>query len=506
MNWREVRTCSQPQHDFLDALTRQGKYADYYSPHVIRDMPEIAPVVTPSVMYGGAGGGGKSHALRTATLEINGRLRELGFPARWGVLFCRTYTELADRQIRHLKTEFEQNLGIGRLRKTQLQGLFFEFFDPTLGGFYLRNVGDDPSVRRGIEYDWLLIDELTQFTKAEYDDIVYQRRSPAALPFKSIGAATNPDGIGHGWVKQYWIDRDYSREEEKGMIESGVFDPKDFVFIPARVYDNPRCDAAMIANLQGFDDPMLVKARFEGSWDLAGGMRFSQFNRETHVFEWEEFENFYARGVSHDRILKDQDLVYVYGSLDYGTDVNAASAFYLHAVDREGHVWTFAELYMQGMYIDQQVYAIKQLCAPYPMVQIYCDPKLLDRESDGISRFFKFRDRGVFLTPGLNNRIEGWATMDALLARPINDYGKADGRPRWKIHSSCRHLIRFMTQAPRDEVRHEDVSHKFRDDHAGDSCRYMLYSYFKRPPSANSERPIGPMGEMIQELRNGQRI
>jgi hypothetical protein len=441
--------------------------------------------------------------LRTGAVEINARLRDLGFPGRWGVLICKTYTELADRVVRDIQKELCGAADLGRIRNTKTGGWFFEFHDPSLGGFYLRNVGDNPDEKRGIQYDWMGFDELTQIQKREYDALKYTLRSGDALPFKTFFAASNPDGIGHGWCKRYWIERDFTDEEH--LVKQGLLYPDDFVFIPARATDNPAFDTSIQATLMGFEDPMMIKARWEGSWDLTGGLRFSQFNRGVHTFEWGEFEQYYGRGYSRSSILNDIDLMYVYGSLDYGTDVNSASAFYLHAVDTRGRVWTFLELYMQGAYLDVQAELIKEACAPYRIQGIYCDPKLNDRESDGISRFYKFRERGVHLTPGINSRVEGWSTLDALLNYRRLDDGELIKPPQWRIHHSCRHLTRFLTSAPRDDLRPEDVSHKYRDDHAGDSARYMMHSYFKRPPQIADNGVGGFTAQWIKEQINANK-
>lgn len=411
----------------------------------------------------------------------------MGFVAPWGVLMCKTYTELNDRQVRQIMREGEL-LELGRLRKTAIGGQFFEFYDPSLGGFYLRNA-DDPDKRKGVEFDWMGVDELTQFQRDEYDSLKYMLRSGRRIPFKVFMAATNPDGIGHGWVKRMWIEGDFSDDEK--LVQQGLLYPEDFVFIPAKATDNPTFDSTIQATLMGFSDPMLVAARWGGSWDLASGSRFSQFNRHTHVFDWDQFKDAFNTVAPPEQILKEIDLCYIYGSLDYGTDINSASAFYLHAVDTYGRVWTIHEEYMQGMYLESQAEIIKKACGRLEIAGIYCDPSLMGKDSDGISRLFKFRDLGVYLTPGLNDRIEGWATLDGMLSHRSPSADGPGRAPVWRIHESCRHLIKFLSSAPRDELRPEDVSRKFRDDHAGDSVRYFGHSYFKKPPQMTDNPSSG---------------
>jgi phage terminase large subunit len=381
-----------------------------------------------------------------------------------------------DRHARHLLKEMGH---VGKLGRNMTHGLHFKFYDPTLGGFFLRNA-KDPDAYRGIEYDWLLIDELTEFMRDEFDGLMYLLRSGDDLPFFAFGAATNPDGVGHGWVKKLWIEKDF--EDEKG------YKPEQFNFIPARAWDNPTFRPEIEAKLTSFKDEMLVKARWEGSWDIASGTRF-RFERGVHVFSQKDFEQHYGDSYSMKELLNNEDLFQIYGSLDYGTDINAASAFHLHAVDWKGAIWTFAEMYMQGLFLSDQAEAIREFIKPYNVRRIYCDPSLLGKDSDGINRIAKFRARGVHMMPGINDRVEGWGSMDEGLYFRRNQATGELSPPKWRIHSDCKELILFLATAPRDELKKEDVAKNFARDHAGDGARYFIHSYMKAPVGKIVETP-----------------
>lgn len=471
-SWREERSSTVPQRLFLDALTAQGRFSYLRAIHA----PDPA---TPFVLYGGAGFGGKSYGLRTATLELNGQLAAEGCPGQWGCLMTSTYEELKDRHLQKLRFEMGH---IGTLKRTGIEGWRFKFHDSALGGFYLRNA-DDPDKYRGAEWSWLLFDELTQMQRLDWDLIMYPLRSGVRLPFKAFGAASNPDGVGHGWVKGLWVDRDFSDEED-------VVRPEDYVFIPAKATDNPAFDSTIEAKLRGNKDPLLVRARWEGSWDLNMGGRWPQFSRSVHCFDWPEFEREYGRDdLDFAALLRDEDLFELYGSFDYGTSEDSAASFHLHAVDWKRRVWTIAELYMQGVFLDEQAIRIKaEEAAPGSFLgrklgrvplRRYADPALRGRDDVGISRWRKFMERGVHLTLGNNDRIEGWATFDAFLWYERAPGGELLTPPQWRIHRSCKHLIRQLGSAPRNDANLEDISPKFRDDHALDDCRYFLHSHFR---------------------------
>lgn len=477
-SWREIRRLTPQQNRFLDALTCQPPYDKLFAPSKTedgRDGPR-----TPCVLFGGSGFSGKTHGLLSAMVEIAGLLAEAGVPSPTGAIICKNYPELMDRIVRAIEKDPDLMM-MGRVRNTKKEGYFFEFYNQAMGRVYLRNVGQDADRRRGIEYDFILIDELTQLSRSDYDAIKYMlRSSKPGIPFLPFGAASNPDGPGHGWVKRWWINRDFVADDE--LVKAGALRPDDFTFVPGRPTDNPAFNSAVKASLMGFEDPMLVKSRWEGSWDLAAGTRFSQFSREVHEFDDDEFQEFYGRTMG--QAFRDRDMFTVFGSLDYGTDLTGASAFYLHAVDPKRRVWTFKEAYLQGMFLEAQADVLGPMCAEWGCERVYCDPSLWQRDSDGISRFNKFRERGVPMILANNARIEGWATLDGFLHHLPEAFGQPRKPPAWRIHSSCRHLIRALGEAPRDSTHPEDVDTRWSMDHSLDSARYFLHTHFKGPKGA----------------------
>lgn len=466
-SWRDLRNSTRPQRLFLDALTAQGQYEG---------------VSAPKVLYGGAGFGGKSYGIRTAAVEICGVLKSLGYTKPQGAIFCKTYPDLAARQVGKLRTEFERDLGIGEVVDSKVDGLMFRFHDEQMGLFYLRNA-DSPDKYRGAEYDFILVDELTEWLRDEYDLILYPLRSgrSSGIPFLSFGGASNPDGRGHGWVKKLWIEKNYEGEPP-GIV------PDQYIFIPAKATDNPAYNENVENTLTSFRDPMLVKARRHGSWDLASGTRFGLYSKLIHGFEWQDFENEYGIDMGYEAILARREMFNVIASLDYGTDIHSASAFYVHVYDWKGRIWTVKEEYMQGMFLKQQSAIIKRACEEWGVSKVFCDPSLLGRDSDGISRLMKFRRNGVNMLPAVNDRVEGWATLDDALQYGWDEKtGEVNTPPKWRIHNSCWELHQFLANAPRDDARPEDVSSKFRRDHAGDAARYGLHSYSRGPMMTKEE-------------------
>ena len=105
-------------------------------------------------------------------------------------------------------------------------------------------------------------DELTQFPENQYLYLFSRLRRLAAahVPIR-MRAASNPGGVGHGWVKQRFLE-DVSQER---------------LFVPARLADNPHLDQrGYIASLNQLD-PFTRAQLLEGSWEeYSGGL----FRRE----------------------------------------------------------------------------------------------------------------------------------------------------------------------------------------------------------------------------------
>lgn len=80
----------------------------------------------------------------------------------------------------------------------------------------------DVAQYQGQEYDVIFMDEATHFTEYQFNAIKSCLRGVNDFP-KRFYLTCNPGGVGHGWVKRLFIDRDYRQGEQA----------EDYTFIPA---------------------------------------------------------------------------------------------------------------------------------------------------------------------------------------------------------------------------------------------------------------------------------
>ena len=192
--------------------------------------------------YGGARGGGKTHVLRIKAFG-----GALTYPGIRILIVRKEYPELEQNIILPMRKLIPPELAAynGTMRM-----MFFANGSVIKFGHYGPNDDDE---YQGVEYDWIFMEEATQFSERQFRTLGACLRGATKVP-RRMYLTCNPGGIGHLWVKRLFVDREY-REGEK---------PEDYTFIPATVDDNPQlldllpgvspgdpCDPALSAHPRG---------------------------------------------------------------------------------------------------------------------------------------------------------------------------------------------------------------------------------------------------------------
>lgn len=403
-------------------------------------------------LYGGAAGGGKSYILRWGLiwLLIDWFIRTGIKGIRVG-LFCEDYPSLDDRQISKIKMEFPEWLGSYKESNHEFT------LNNELGGGVIcfRNL-DNPSKYLSSEFAAIAIDELTLNSRDVFDFLRMRLRWTGINDTKLI-AATNPGGKGHMWVKDLFIDRNFTKEMQP-------FADK-IAYIQARASDNPHLSQNYIDALSTLPEK-LRKAYLEGDWNIFEGQVFTEFRTDKHVIEPFEIPHHWQR----------------YRSMDWG--YTKPYAVYSYAVDYDDVLYIIGEYYgckpgMPDTGTQETAREVAQKIEHLKDYQGVADPAIWQRTGhDGPTIAEIFATEGVYWTRADNDRLAGLMQVHQRLKE-----GKL------KIFSNCVHLIRTLPALTYDKIKVEDVDTK-QEDHAYDAVRYMCMA---RP--VKSVKPNKPFND-----------
>ncbi len=324
------------------------------------------------------------------------------------------------------------------------------------------------------QFDILLIDESTHFTRYQIRYLITRNRATVdgVIPFTAL--ASNPGNVGHGYHKREFVDPGPPGKVHNVEVEPGVFERH--LFIPAFLADNQVLetrDPGYRARLERQPEE-IRRALLEGDWTVFAGQYFKTFRRHLHVCEPFELPQGWTR----------------FASMDWG--YAAPCCILWHAVDPGNRrVYTYREIYVTEM-LPEEVAALYHDLSQYdPEIRyvsaspdIWQERGLGKKETGGESIAEIMMNAGMPLMKADNRRVMGWSRMrDYLSIAP-------DGRPYWIIFDTCTELIRTLPELIHDDKHVEDVSDKC-EDHAPEAARYGLMS---RPSPIGDDEVIVPGG------------
>lgn len=197
------------------------------------------------VLYGGAGGGGKSIGLLMAALMY------VTEPKYTALILRRTYKDLA-------LPEAIMDVSHQWLQPTDAhwnnENKSWEFPSGATLTFGYLETENDKYRYQGAKFDFCAFDELTQFTESQYTYLFSRiRRSIDSNIPSRMRCASNPGGSGHLWVRDRFL--------------SGATDDRNF--IPAGLADNPYLDQEEYIKMLSELDPVTRAQLQDGNWDIS---------------------------------------------------------------------------------------------------------------------------------------------------------------------------------------------------------------------------------------------
>ena len=294
------------------------------------------------------------------------------------------------------------------------------------------------------EFAGIAVDELTKNTVNTFNILRGSLRWSGVDDTFFIGA-TNPGGIGHGWVKDYWIDRKFP-PELRPLADQ-------FAFVQALPDDNPHLTKSYWQELETLP-PELAKAWRYGDWGVFAGQVFKEFTYERHTFDLQDLPE---EGIN-------------YRGVDSGYTAPFCCLWGRREINT-GRIWIYREVYQKEMTDRQQAQLIVDSTPPDEQITTtFADPAMWAKKNAGdlvTDATKEYAGIGVILTKADNDRINGVRKVHRLLAN------LPDGKPGLMIARNCTNLIKQIQNLVSDPRNPEDVDTKA-EDHAFDTLRYLL--------------------------------
>ena len=460
------------------------------------------------ILYGGAAGGGKSKGIRWDAFDWATRIPNLQI-----YIFRRTFPELERSHILESLKEYPQEAGRYKEGKHR-----WEFVNGSMIHFCHVERDKDVIKYQSEEIHILYIDELTHFTEAMYTYLRHRVRMSEELKAKlpdfardqipGIKAGTNPGGIGHSWVKKYWVDRCkpfMELDQADHVVQMGKTDGgMRRAFIPAKLDDNMYLDEDYKDRLTGLGG-VLAKAMRDGNWDIFAGQAFPEISKEVHAVtpfiipaHWDQF-----------------------CVMDWGYNTPFSIGWYAHndGVIYRTHEWYGKEdpdAVDQGMRLNVGEVAdgLREREADYglkPRRRIAGHDLWFERgmgstqDRTGPSLAEEFSRRGFSWRRADITRRMGKQQLHMRLAWAKDDQGMAfDVPPKLVVFNTCHWFWRLFPSIVLDPANPEDIAPK-QEDHVYDEVRYACMSRPMRAVAKPKDAPRLSMNHIDKTMKAAKR-
>jgi len=448
------------------------------------------------LLYGGALGGGKSYFLRWCAVRLLMRyflIKQLTWVQV--MLACEDYPSLKDRQLTKIAREFPAWLGTSIADHKDYGRCFILSPEYGNGVICFRNL-DDASKYQSAEFAAILVDELT---KNDYDAFTFLRTRLRWPGLKDVECpfigGTNPGGIGHGWTKQFWMDKIFPDEFVRPIDYR-----HQFAYIPSKADDNPHLDPGYWAMLDTL--PLHIRKAFrDGDWDIFVGQSFQEWSTPIHVIE----------------PLPVPDSASIYMTFDWGFGAPFSVGWWW--VDADGRIYRFSEWYgwngtpntgvrlpdtdIADGIIDRE----KGLGIHNRNIIRYAGPDCFQKKPDykgggqGPATSETFSKKGIFLSPGDPSRILKIRQFRERLRIPKDQYGNIICAPMMQVYSTCTHFIRTVPSLVTAKNNIEEIDTTGEDHVFDEACHVCM----ARPIAMRFPKPkVASHDQRIDALLKGK--
>lgn len=448
-------------------------YDVYWKPQPKQELALRCPAT--ELFYGGAAGGGKSDWL------IGDYMQGANLYGRFwrGILFRQTYDELEELMDR--ANELFTPQGARFVGKGSKEGSNIWIF-PNRATLKMRYLENEKDVKHyiGHQYTWVGIDELGNYP-TPYCWLMMKSRLRSAHGVPSyIRGTGNPGGVGHGWIKQRFMDDHIPNQIFYIETElNGIKSRDTACFIPSTLNDNQ----VLMQN-----DPDYEKKLLSLPSHIARALRFGDWS----VFEGQVLESFRPNIHVCKPFILEQGIWFRFCAMDWGWSKPYSIGFY--AVNSQGRLIRYRELYgckqdeynvgikKQSTKLAQEAWEFASLEGIKDMV---ADPAIWSKENNQCI-MQDFADVGFNMVPANNDRINGLVMVDQIFKQTVDQ----NGTPMFQVFNTCKAFIRTIPMLTPNPNHPEDIDTKL-EDHVYDEFRYAVMSDFVMHPITHLRKVNG---------------
>lgn len=421
---------------------------------------------TPVLFFGGAKGGGKSWLVRCR--EISRRLK---YPGTQGLIVRRTYPEL---RANHIVKMFQEYPVLNDWYNKAEKIIYYPNGSTTEFS-YLKNT-DDVYTYQGREYQDITVDEITQHEEEVFKTLRSSLRTSTAGIKPTVFLTGNPGGIGHGWIKRIFVDRNF-REGEN---------PADFAFVQAFVTDNKAlmdADPEYVKRLEDLPEH-LRKAYLEGDWNIFAGQMFTMLTPSKHIID----------------PIKLPTGTQYFAGYDYG--YNHPFAFVLCALTPAGEYFVVSHIRERFVEVADQAGLMLKMLEGRNRVIVYAGHDIFNKESGKTIEDqlldAGFARSGHSIVRAAIDHVNGVAELRKVFSL------KPDGVPHLRFFRNAQPVYDCIAEQQIDPNKPEDVIKLNAVDGEGgddlyDSLRYAIRSWTLPNTLKKSIKP--GTGEMLLQKR-----
>jgi phage terminase large subunit len=415
------------------------------------------------IYYGGARGGGKSRFCLDASVSV-----ALQIPNIEIVVVRKTHKELLKRFINPLQHFYPDEIFGYNYREKD--GMAYFENGATISFQECENAKDAEKIQ-GQEYQLMIIDEANQYSPKIIDLLSGSLRATKVHRgfTPTLITTGNPGGISDLYFKSHFVRPDINKWRKQEILQK-----EKYIFIPAKVEDNPDIDDSYISWLEGLPDKLRA-AWLDGNWDTFQGQFFDEFNIDVHVVPTFEIPEHWVRQSGMDMGYTDEHpCVVLWGAQD----------------PKDNTIYVYREYYASAtlnVYMKQVEYYEKG----ETVSMRWADPSMwyLQSKEDYSTETpaSLFLNYGLPLMQAQNKRINGWRVLKQWL------HWTTRRPPKLRIMDSCAALIETLPTLKYNEnslKNMEDMDTRQKYDDFGDALRYLIVNGFNYPITEPDDEPI----------------